>query len=46
MKRLFLPAAAVLIVIAICLWQSDWLDQDRCLDSGGRWSPINVACQR
>ncbi|MGA1850904.1 MULTISPECIES: hypothetical protein [Sphingobium] len=45
MKRALLGALLVLIAAALCLSQSDWLAQDRCLDSGGRWT-AQGSCQR
>lgn len=45
MKRLILPVALILAAAGACLWQSDWLAQDRCLDSGGRWSEATAACE-
>ncbi|WP_434405863.1 hypothetical protein [Sphingobium sp. DN12] len=45
MRRALLGALLVLIAAALCLWQSDWLAQDRCLDSGRRWTPQG-SCQR
>ncbi|WP_017501982.1 hypothetical protein [Sphingobium yanoikuyae] len=45
MKRALLGGLLVLIAAALCLWQSDWLAQDRCLDSGGRWT-AQGHCQR
>lgn len=44
MRRALLGALLVLIAAALCLWQSDWLAQDRCLDSGGRWTAQD-SCQ-
>lgn len=46
MKRLILPIGFILTAAAACLWQSDWLAQDKCLDSGGHWSQTASACQR
>ncbi|MDV3482390.1 hypothetical protein [Sphingobium yanoikuyae] len=45
MKRALLAALLALIAAALCLWQSDWLAQDRCLDSGCRWT-AQGSCQR
>ncbi|MBZ9645920.1 MULTISPECIES: hypothetical protein [Sphingomonadaceae] len=46
MKAFILTAGLVMIAVTACLWQSDWLAQDQCLDSGGRWSQTVAACQR
>lgn len=44
-RRILWIAAFLSTAAALCLWQSDWLAQDRCLDSGGRWT-AQGNCQR
>lgn len=46
MKALILTVCLVMFAAAVCLWRSDWLAQDSCLDAGGRWSEATAACQR
>ena len=45
MKGLALTVCLVVSAAALCLWKSDWLAQDDCLDSGGRWSQTTAACE-
>lgn len=44
-KRLLLTTMLVATAVTVCLWNSDWLAQDHCLDSGGRWSAAIAACE-
>ena len=44
-KKKVLLIAAALLLIAFAYWMKDYLDVDKCLDSGGRWNYEKGICE-
>ncbi len=40
-----LVGLALIVISLVWLWNSEWLQIDKCLDSGGRWDEPKQECQ-
>jgi hypothetical protein len=37
-------AVALIIAVVVGMWLRNFISQDKCLDSGGRWNATTRAC--